>query len=133
MITAVDTNILLDVFLPDLEFGPKSRDALAVQFGRGSIVVCDIVYAELAAFFESKHEMDRTLLKLGVRFVALDEDSACEAGNAWRRYSRRRGRKQRVLADFLIGAHAQKQADALLTRDRGFYRDYFPGLNVIAP
>jgi hypothetical protein len=38
-----------------------------------------------------------------------------------------------VVADFLIGAHASLQGEALLTRDRGFYRDYFADLRVIDP
>jgi hypothetical protein len=39
----------------------------------------------------------------------------------------------RTTADFLIGAHALLQCSALITRDAGFFRDYFKGLKVIVP
>ena len=46
---------------------------------------------------------------------------------------RDKGKQGRVLADFLIGAHAQTHADRLLARDRDYLRDYFEGLLVVDP
>ena len=50
-----------------------------------------------------------------------------------RGYARNQGPRERVAPDFLIGAHARQQADALLTTDAGFYRQYFDGLRVVTP
>ena len=61
-------------------------------------------------------------------FEAPMTDIAFEAGVRWRRYRRAGGPRNRILTDFLIGAHAVAKADAFPSRDRGFYASYFPEL-----
>ena len=70
---------------------------------------------------------------MGVRFSATESKSAIRAGEMQRRYRQRGGRRERTLPDFLVGAHALLQCDALITRDDTFFRDYFKGLKVIVP
>ncbi|MBI1736205.1 MAG: type II toxin-antitoxin system VapC family toxin, partial [Candidatus Rokubacteria bacterium] len=133
MITAVDTSVLVDVFVADPAFGPRSQGALAACLAEGRVVASEIVWAELAAVFPSATTAQAAMDRLGVDFEPLDRVAALAAGDAWRAYKRRGGRRDRVIADFLIGAHAAARADRLLTRDRGFYRTYFTRLKVLDP
>jgi hypothetical protein len=57
------------------------------------------------------------------------------AGRAFRAYAERRRRQReagtrRILADFLIGAHAATRGFRLLTLDERLYRTSFPALTI---
>jgi predicted nucleic acid-binding protein len=131
MITAVDSSVLLDFLNYDPEFGISSRNALRSCASEGRLIVCDIVWAEIAGCFLSASACNETLRDLGIEFSASTPEGAFEAGKQWKAYRDRGG--ARVIADFLIGAHALHQADRLLTRDRGFYRAYFKHLRILDP
>lgn len=134
MTTAVDSSVLLDVLGADRRFGEKSRDALRAAYDRGALVACDVVWAEVRAHFPSDEACEAALGLLGLRFEPLSREAALVAGRLWRESRRAiQGARGRVVADFLIGAHALVQAETLLTRDRGFYQRYFRGLRVIDP
>ena len=85
MIAAVDTNILLDILIPNAKYAKSSKAVIDDAFRNGSLVISEIPV------------------------------------------------RQHILSDFLIGGHALKQADRLLTRDRGYYRTYFKELKIICP
>ncbi len=133
MITAVDTNVLLDILVPNEEFYDASAAALQDCATAGSLVICDIVYAEICIHFPSRRECDGFLDATGIRVQSLTQEAHFQAGRAWRAYRKKGGGRVRILPDFLIGAHALHQASRLLTRDRGFYRALFPGLAVLDP
>ena len=132
MITAVDTNVLI-VFKADETFGTRSADVLRQCLTDGSIVASEVVWAETATIFDREAEFLEAMEALGVGYSPLDKKSALVAAHAWRRYRARGGKRERVAADFLVGAHALEQADRLLTRDCGSYRYYFEKLRVLDP
>jgi len=133
MITAIDTNILLDILAPDPEFLEHSVAALEDAARGGSTIVCDLVYAELCVHFASQRECDEFLRDTEIRVEPLTLEAHFAASRAWRVYRKQGGQRTRILSDFLIGAHAQTQADRLLSRDRGFYRKLFPALTLLDP
>ena len=90
--------------------------------------MCDIVYAELVPRFPNRAELDDTLREINVIVSPIDTAIAHEAGQRWAQYRRAGGPRERILPDFLIGAHAMASADAFLTRDTRFYATYFPEL-----
>ncbi len=131
---AVDSSVLLDVLGADREFGDRSREALRAAYDSGALLVCDVVWAEVRAHFPSDESCREALAVLGVRFEPISRQAADLAGSLWRSQGgHKRHSRQRVIADFLVGAHARFHSDALLTRDRGFYRKYFTGLRIIDP
>ncbi len=128
MITAVDTSVLLDVFLADENHGPRSSEWLRRAYDQGAILICDPVYAELAPAFDSREALDDALRKISATISPIDTNIAYEAGRRWLRYRQAGGPRKRIITDFLIGAHALATAETFLTRDRGFYSTYFPEL-----
>jgi hypothetical protein len=131
MITAVDTNVLLDVFFPDKKFAAESARLLKLAFNEGALVICDIVYAELVPQFKNRNLLDETLAKINISLSSIDSDVAFLAGEKLDLYRRSGGKRERIITDFLIGAHACLQTERFLTRDRGFYRSYFPDLPIL--
>ena len=156
MITAVDTNIILDVLIPGEPFGESSKELLDRHSSKGKLILCEVVFAELAARFPSEEELTSFLADTRMNLVYSNERSLYVAGSRWTEYARKSAknrltcgkcghtfeatcpkckaflvRRLHVLADFLIGAHALVQADCILSRDLGVYRTYFSDLTVI--
>ena len=131
---ALDSSVLIDILIGDEVFAEASEACVGEALAHDDVVVSEAVVAEVQAMLDTTVSLIDLLSPLGIRYLPLGEAAAMRAGHMNRRYRSRGGKRQeRVVADFLIGAHALMQCTGLITRDAGFYRDYFKGLKLIVP
>ncbi len=137
MRTSVDTNVFSALWSNE-----PSAPAVAAMLGEsraaGSLVVCGPVYVELLAHPQAKSEFIDDFLHHTPVFLDfnLDERIWRETALAFRSYAERRRQSgstpKRLLADFMIGAHALLRSDRLMTMDPSRYEQAFPRLQLMA-
>jgi predicted nucleic acid-binding protein len=130
--TFVDSSVLLDVFTEDPRWGDWSQAQLTQAAQRGAIVLNAVVLAEIAPRF-SRIETLRSALPSMAIIEEIPTAAAFLAGHAHANYRRKRGTREAILPDFLIGAHAAVTARPLLTRDPRRVAAHIPGATLIAP
>jgi predicted nucleic acid-binding protein len=130
MICAIDSSALLSIFKGEPE-GAHWLDLCIAQAAIGELVICDVAAAEVATLFDTAANLQDKLKKLHIRLDPIRLESCCLAGHIFRQYRLKGGKREHLIPDFLISAHAFNQADCLLAQDRGYYRSYFPRLRVL--
>jgi predicted nucleic acid-binding protein len=129
----VDTNVLLDVVTNDPIWADWSQRQLEKLAFETRLAVNPVVYAELSIGFQRIAEVDAVLDQTGIGVEEIPRPALFLAGKAFVDYRARSGTKTGVLPDFFIGAHVVVAGLALLTRDAGRYRTYFPTIRLITP
>jgi predicted nucleic acid-binding protein len=128
----VDSNVLLDILIPDPEWAAWSSDALAHAAEDAHLAINPVIYAEVSVGFREVEALEDALPSEILR-ESLPWDAAFLAGKAFVRYRRTGGARSSPLPDFFIGAHAAVRGYTVLTRDPRRYRQYFPTLRVVGP
>jgi predicted nucleic acid-binding protein len=137
MTTSIDTNVIVALWADDAELSLAAEEALESAFRRGSLVVAAPVFAELIAAPGRTEAFVGSLLEENGIVIDWNLNEAVwrAAGRAFQGYAERRRQQhdqgtRRILADFLIGAHAQVRGYRLLSLDERLYRAAFPTLKI---
>jgi len=132
-VIAIDSSVIVDLLSNEPAAAEGAEASLRQSLAVGPVVVCDIVLSEITTALRDGAEALAVLEEMGIAFSPVESKAAVRAGEMQRRYRQRGGQRQRTVPDFIVGAHALLQCSALITRDGGFFRDYFKGLKVIVP
>jgi predicted nucleic acid-binding protein len=135
--TAIDTNVL-SALLSGEAGSLECKNQLDQARLRGGLVICAPVYAELRAYpGAAKPFVLKFLSETGIVIdFQITEVVWHETAMRFGDYANRRrksggGTPERMLVDFIVGAHALMMADRFLTLDQGRYIKDFPELNLV--
>jgi predicted nucleic acid-binding protein len=130
----VDTNVLLDIATRDAVWFEWSSVRLAEVQQENECAINPVIYAELIPAYVTTYDLDSILVPPEhFRRLTLPYSAAAPAARAFAAYRKAGGVKTSPLPDFFIGAHAEAEGLALLTRDATRYRSYFPAVKLICP
>jgi len=139
---AIDSSVLIDL-LGDDPRAAAAEACLRQALAAGPVAVCDVVLSEVTAGLGRGSEVADVIEEMGMRYSPIEQRAALRAGEMQRKYNQRNSQRThaqdaapaaaRTGPDFLVGAHAMLQCTGLITRDSGFFRDYFKGLKIIVP
>jgi len=136
---AVDSTVIIDLVAAKADAAERAKRALWKEQQLGVICVCAPVYAECLAFpVWRKSDLDALLTDTGISIdwdlpqrIWLDAAQAFVAYAARRRKSKQ-SHPRRILADFVIGAHAAS-VGGLITQNDVDFRSAFPHLRLVIP
>ena len=131
MITAVDSSVVLAIFMQEAN-AERWLHSLSMASLAGGLVMSEVAYAEIAAFFETQKDLIEQLDLLAIELLPSTKETLFLAGKIYTSYRRAGGARTTIVPDFLIGAHAATQADQLASTDRGFLRSHFAGLTLLS-
>ncbi len=131
----VDSNVMIDILDRDPTWFEWSVAQLENAAGLGRVIINPLVVAEVAPQYGELDDFLSRMTAMVIGVEVLDAQAAYHAGQAFQHYRRTRiaGGHKAIVADFLIGGHAQSLGATILTRDPRFYRAYFPSVPLITP
>ena len=132
MITAVDSSVLWSLIKQEAGWR-QWQDLLQQASTEGPLLVCPIVFAELAPSTQNETALMGFLSRLQIGYDSLSSTTAYLAGETFRQYRLAGGPRQHLVPDFLIAAHAMNQANRLAAIDRGYLKKWFPNLVLLQP
>jgi predicted nucleic acid-binding protein len=133
MPTIPDSNVILDLLDEQSPFHDWSMKWFETSALTDTVVTNAIVFAEASGSFVNARDARAIFEELALVYENILPEAAHQAGRAHQIYRKNGGRRDRVLPDFLIGAHASVKGYRILTRDGARFRSYFPNVEVIAP
>lgn len=129
----VDSNVILDIFLDDPNWGNWSESTLSAYSIDTPLFINLIIYTEISVGFEKIEDLEIALQKGGFQMLEIPKEALFLAGKVYLDYRKGKGLKMSPLPDFYIGAQAAVFGMDLITRDIARYRTYFPTVRLICP
>lgn len=129
----VDSNILIDIFSKDPVWFKWSSDTIEQYAEQSRFIINQIIYGEISISFKRIEELEESLPPSYFVRDSIPWEASFLAAKVFYQYKKNGGKKNLILPDFLIGAHAAVRGVPLITRDISNYKTYYPDLKIISP